>query len=224
MNLSIVFYLTIDYPNQHTFFEAVDYLVSKGVATIEIGLPSKNPYMDGQVIADSHAHVLKHGFSKERYIKVMTELNQRYPNINRIVMTYKDVVDEFNLLQESDMYEGIIVPDLLVESHGKAIQLYHDQLTDEQIKFRLEHNQVFAYVMSAYASTGMIIKEKTFHSTINRIRKISDIPINVGFGIKSKDDVVEVNHLGVGAIIGSELLRKIHDMQEFKDYIDMLFE
>ncbi len=220
MSSDLVFYLLIDYPTPKVFFETVDELVRRGVDTIEFGIPSPNPFLDGPTIAQSHAFVLSQGFCKARYIQVMDELKVRYPYLRRIVMAYGDAIEEYALLEEPSRYEGLILPDLVIEDHPKTIQLFHEKLNDDEIEHRLKHCDVFAYVMSSLGQTGSVDRGREYPSTIARIRRSSEIEINVGFGLRSKTDIDEVHSHQVGAIIGSELTKKIIDRETLLAYLD----
>lgn len=220
MSSNLVFYLLIDYPTPNVFFETVDDLVQRGIDTIEFGIPSLDPFLDGPTIAKSHEHVLSQGFSKARYIQVMDELKSRYPHLRRIVMAYSDAIQDYALLEEPSQYEGLILPDVVLENHPKTIQMFHEKLSDDEIKQRLRHCEVFAYVMSSLGQTGSVDRGKEYPSTIARIRRYSEIEINVGFGIKSKADIDEVHSFKVGAIIGSELTKKIVHRETLLAYLN----
>src|SRR5699024_4079767 len=109
---------------------------------------------------------------------------------------------------------AILCPDRFLEKHDKnidIIQIYHEEMDSKTIGKLLDNNDGFAYVLSGKGSTGGRGElSLNYKKTMKEIRKCSGIHIQVGFGIYEKEQIKKLVQSDVdGAIIGSEIIRKI---------------
>lgn len=222
----ITLYLTLGYPNKEEFFKHVDILVEEGVDILEIGIPVKNPCLDGKTIADTHSKVIGNGFNEGILVTYLLEIRNRYPNLPIAVMSYKEGIDKYSLLDKNNLYDVILCPDQFITTENdnvSLIQIYNEEMPEQTMRERLENNKGFAYVMSGVGITGGKGElPNAYINTIERIKSIADIPIQVGFGIYSPDQVKTVLHNGAdGVIIGSEIIRIINNNceDELRKYV-----
>lgn len=225
----ITLYLTLGYPTKEEFFKHVDILVKAGMDILEIGIPVENPSLDGKTIADTHHKAIENGFNEEMLVVSLKELREKYPMLPIAIMSYKKGIDQYNLLDKHELYDVILCPDEFITAENEdtsLIQIYNEEMSDENIRERLNNNKGFAYVMSGAGTTGGKGElPNAYTSTMKRIQKMVDIPIQIGFGIYSPDQVKTVIENGAdGAIIGSEIIRIVNqnDDDELREYVRSL--
>lgn len=218
-NKCITFYLVANYPCRDDFFRCLDILVNNGMDILELGIPVENPHLDGKTIAEALCIVLDNGFNERVLIELLIEIKERYPNLPLIIMTYGEGINQYNLLSKGEYYDAILCPDEYLTSnngHVDLIQIYNEEMGDITIRERIANNQGFAYVVSGLGITGCKgeLPDKYLY-TIKKIRRVSSIPIQIGFGIHSPEQVKTVLNNGAdGVIIGSEIIRKINEENE----------
>ncbi|MFB1050148.1 tryptophan synthase subunit alpha [Paraliobacillus sp. JSM ZJ581] len=224
----LALYLPCCYPNEDRFFEVLDIMESYKVDVLELGIPVADPHMDGTVIKDSHQQVLDQGFNQSYLNQILVTIKSKY-TFKVVLMTYKEGLDKYNLLSiDSELVDGILCvdQDITLENYPMPIQLYNETMTDQLLEKQLMNNRLFAYCMSGAGKTGSFDQVPTnYIQTIKRIRKYSNIPVFVGFGIKDEQDVASVYHNGAdGAIIGSYFVKilKNETMEQVASYIKRL--
>ncbi|GAA0180893.1 tryptophan synthase subunit alpha [Clostridium sediminicola] len=222
----LTLYMTLAYPSFSEFLKYLDILVENQVDILEIGIPVQNPYLDGKVISQTYNKVKVDGFDKIQCLNMLKEIRNRYPKLPIVIMSYYEGIVNNSLLENSDLYDALLCPDEFLNNSNKLIQIYNEDMTDKEIIDKLNYNSYFAYVMSSNSPTGSIGEIPTnYINTINRIRKYSDIPVQVGFGISTAKQAKEILCNGSdGIIIGSEIIRKINENNiiNFEAYIDEL--
>lgn len=215
----ITFYLMADYPNRDDFFRNLDILVSNGMDILELGIPIKNPHLDGKTIVHTHHTVLDNGFDETILVELLMQIKEKYPSLPLIIMTYHEGINKYDLLSKGEYYDVILCPDEYLTSTKvdvNLIQIYNEEMGDLTIRKRISNNQGFAYVVTGLGITGGKgeLPDK-YLSTMKKIRKVSSIPIQIGFGIHSEEQVKTVLNNGAdGVIIGSEIIRKINEDNE----------
>lgn len=216
----IVIFLTYLYPNRDDFFKILDLLDKSNIFGVEIGLPDKNAYLDGDTIKDINKKILKRGFSLEEFEKDLKYIYSKY-NFKTILMGYKSSIDKLNLNKLKNYYHGIIVVDK--NGYDKQIPLISKE-NSESINLEEYSNSLFAYVMSGSGKTGSFDKlPDEYIKCIENIKSRSNLECFVGFSIKNKEDVEQVIENGAdGAIIGSSFLKKTTNFEDLKEYVNNL--
>ncbi|MGX4670052.1 tryptophan synthase subunit alpha [Cerasibacillus sp. JNUCC 74] len=220
----LALYLPCCYPNEHQFFSILDIMEKYHVDVLELGIPVANAHMDGKIIQNSHKQVLQQGFNKVYLNKILQQIREKY-SFKIVLMTYKDGLDKYHLLDEEMDYDGLLCVDRMITLNDfpSPIQLYNENISNITLQEKLKNNRLFAYCMSGVGKTGSFDHVPTnYIETMQRIRKHSDLPIYVGFGIKERKDVAEVFKNGAdGAIIGSYFVNKVKTstLEEVAAYI-----
>ncbi|WP_032122609.1 tryptophan synthase subunit alpha [Clostridium amazonitimonense] len=210
---ALTVFLTAAYPNKERFFEIVDLMAKNSVDVLEIGIPVEDPFLDGETIAKTHEKALENGFNEKELKEILQTLREKYPELMIVIMTYKIGIEKYNLLSMQEYYDALLCPEeALTLENVNLINIYNEEMSLEEIKSRLKYNSAFAYVVSGVGKTGGTEKmpEKYKH-TMKVIRKISEIPIQIGFGVNKVEDATAVINSGAdGVIIGSEFIRKVN--------------
>lgn len=210
----IVFYIPLFYPNEAKFYKILKIFDRLKVDGVEIGLPAKNPYMDGGEISLAHEQILKLEYSPEYIQKTLYEIKQRFSFQVVLMGYYQDFLDYPTFLQEEkkEYFDAILCVDLPGNKDVFwNIPILNEQDRDEDIRKKIKNKVLFAYVMSSVGKTGRGVLKNNYIKTIQKIKEQKEIPCFVGFHIKTAEDVKAVLTNGAdGAIIGSELLKQIN--------------
>ncbi|MBF4693988.1 tryptophan synthase subunit alpha [Fusibacter ferrireducens] len=218
----ITFYMTADYPNRDRFVEVLDILVEQGMDVLELGIPVENPVLDGVLVRETHRKVLNQGFNGTTLSALLQLIRNRHVTLKVVVMSYEAGVKKYDLLKASSLYDALLCPDAFYSENGETtalVQMYNTQMSDQEIDLRLNNNSFFAYVMSYVGVTGSLSHEcdDDYGLLIEKLQQRTDIPIQVGFGIKTPSQVSTLFKRGAdGAIIGSELIKIIDENNDEK--------
>lgn len=223
---NFVFYMTICYPDRAKFFEIMELLEKEGVGYVEIGLPVSNPFLDGDVIRQSHIDTLEKGITQDDIVDILKEMRQRF-TFKIVLMTYEEGVKNYRLQEISrDLYDGYICVDQTYPADllKNQINILNHTMDHGEMTNALSNNKLFAYVVSGTGKTGTFQQLPTdYTKVIQKIKKISKVPAFVGFGIKNAFDVCEVlKHGADGAIIGTEFIRQFQNggLHALKSYME----
>jgi tryptophan synthase alpha chain len=224
----LAFYVPLHYPDRGRFFEILQLLDEEGAGYVEVGIPVSDPYMDGEIIRESNREILKQNLTGKDIAVSLKEIRSRF-HFKVVIMTYQEGVERFGLTDiPNELYDGFICvngdypPDML---HDPIYVLSQSKNNDE-LKQALEHNHLFAYVVSGEGKTGSFDKlPDQYIEVVKRVKTLTSIPAFVGFGIKSAADVKTVMKNGAdGAIIGTEFIRRYKQggFEALKSYIGEL--
>lgn len=213
-------YFTAGFPQLESTVSICLALEQAGVDLIEIGIPFSDPLADGPTIQASSQQALKHGMSLKILFEQLQNLPKNY-NVPIVLMGYLNVVMQFGIekflssCQENNI-SGVIIPDLplevFVENYRELFTKYNvaaiflcTPSTDVQrIKLIDSISQGFIYLVSANSTTGSsaldLSKTKDFLMRISKLKLKN--PCLVGFGIRSFEQINELNQINAPAIKG----------------------
>lgn len=220
-------YLTMGDPDIQTSARLLHAAQEAGASICELGFPFSDPVADGPTIQASMTWALEHGI-KVRQILDMVAENRSKLDIGLVAMVSYSIVhkigDEKFIKDAIDAgIDGFIIPDLAYEESAK---------TREMI---LKHGGILSFLIApttpadravqiAKASTGFIYLLARAGITgeqselppdltdrVKRIRKISELPITVGFGVSTDNHVRQVISVADAAIVGSAIVRRISE-------------
>lgn len=205
--------------------------LAKHTDIIELGIPFSDPIADGPTIQMASDRALKSNTTPETVREIIKKI-RKINGVPLVVMTYYNIVfkrgvDEFVKSFAAAGMDGIIVPDLPVEEgdellkatrrHGvDLILMAAPTTTPERLKLICKKSSGFLYLVSLLGVTGA--REKLSGSVgplISNVRKVSRVPIAVGFGISSPKHVAKIIKAGAnGAIVGSAFVNLIAKYQK----------
>ncbi|MBI5391209.1 tryptophan synthase subunit alpha [Candidatus Woesearchaeota archaeon] len=187
---------------------------------IELGIPYADPLADGPVFAEACANALEQGITPNDVFKLAEACMCPVVLTTYYNIIYQKGIAAFVARAKEAGVQGIIVPDLPFEESEQLhetckqnqlplIYLITSTTSRERMCCILLKASGFVYVTAYAGVTGSLKKQEQVQQTIAEIRKISSIPIMVGFGIRSREDVDEVVAAGAdGCIVGSEIRRQ----------------
>jgi len=205
--------------------------LAKHADIIELGIPFSDPIADGPTIQEADDRALASGTTPETVREIIEKIRST-SDVPLVVLTYYNIVfkrgvDEFVKSFADAGMDGIVVPDLPVEEAGELLKatkrhgvnlilLVAPTTTPERLKRICGASSGFLYLVSLLGVTGA--REKLSGSIgplIAGVRKVSRVPIAVGFGISKPEHVAKVIKCGAdGAIVGSAFVNLIAEHQE----------
>ncbi|TXK81400.1 tryptophan synthase subunit alpha [Paenibacillus sp. N3.4] len=218
-------FLTIGDPSLEASLELILEMERAGADLIELGVPYSDPLADGPVIQRSSERALQRKISIFDVIDVARQARNRGSKLPFILFTYYNPVLQigleriFKAMQDNEI-SGIIIPDLPMEEdkETKAIaEKYGIHLiplvaptSNERVKRIAAAAKGFVYCVSSLGVTG---ERAEFFGGIedflSTVREAANVPIVVGFGISTREQVERFEKLCDGVVVGSAIVRTI---------------
>ena len=224
----LIVFVTAGFPDMDATLEIVPALVAAGADAVELGVPFSDPLAEGPVIQESSFRALQNGTSLEDCLNAAETLRDKIPDTPLILMGYYNPIYTYGLVPFADRcqqsgVDGLIIVDLPgfeatpMTSECKArnismIPLLAPTSTDDSIKDACTGASGFVYCISVTGVTGARdqVSGRSFE-LLDRVKKCTDLPLAVGFGISNRTHVEEVGDNAEGAIVGSALIRVMLD-------------
>ena len=220
-------YVTGGYPDDDTCLELVRTLDRAGADVIELGIPFSDPLADGPTIQLSSKLALDHGATPKGVLNICARAKGQV-SAALVVMTYVNPVlqmgyTEFAQAAAEAGVSGVIIPDLPPEegrvwieaagAHGvDPIFLTAPTTPDERITMVSRASKGFLYYVSMTGVTGSELKiSPEMQGHLDRVRKASEIPVAVGFGISRPEQAAMLAPHIDGVVVGSALVKLMLD-------------
>lgn len=204
-----------------------------GADIIELGVPFSDPIADGPVIQRAADRAIRSGTSLRRIFEVVASL-RRTTTIPLVLMAYYNSVfalgeKEFCQQAVAAGVDGLIVPDMppeeagslqpAADEHGLAlIFLLAPTSPARRRTLVAKQSKGFLYYVSLTGITGATLTDMTnVRENVDTIRRVSQVPIAVGFGIATPEDAGQVAGFADGVIVGSAIVKRIEEYQHASD-------
>jgi tryptophan synthase alpha chain len=221
---AIIPYVTAGLPDMETTGKIIKALSDAGAAAIEIGIPFSDPMADGPVLQKASKAALDAGFKMDALLERLPEWASSI-STPLIVMSYINPLmhrglDETLKKLKASGIAGVIIPDEpsdaadlfnMTQSAGlDLIRLVAPTTALERKKEVVSQCSGFIYAVSVKGVTGArkALPEEV-KNQVREIRGMTDLPVCVGFGVSSKEQVDEILGFADGVIIGSYLMDMI---------------
>jgi len=223
----LIAYIMAGFPNQKATLSTVKGLIKGGADIIEIGFPFSDPLADGPIIQNASTVSLERGIKINNFFKLVKKI-RNLTDTPLILMTYTNVLyhmgyPKFITYAKKAGIDGVILPDMAIEEakdylkaakgNTDSIFLISPNTSKERIKKIIESTSGFLYLVAIYGTTGAKSKIKNY--SIKAIKNVKNqtkgkIPVGVGFGVSSPEDVKKYISAGADAVIvGSAFLKLI---------------
>jgi tryptophan synthase alpha chain len=220
-------YITAGDPDLETTEALILALDHAGADVIELGVPFSDPMADGPVIQRASERALKNPIGVIDILPVVERIRRKC-DVPIMLFTYFNPLMQFARenrgmrLRQSGL-DGVLITDLIPEEAANIVAEMHDARlntvflvaptsTDERIKLIAGLSTGFIYVLARTGVTG-IREEVTAvaRQLVTRVRRYSNLPVAVGFGISKPEHVQEVWSYADAAVVGSRLVLEIED-------------
>jgi tryptophan synthase alpha chain len=224
-------FITASDPNLKISLEILKGLPQAGADMIELGIPFSDPMADGPTIQASSLRALKSGGSLNRTLEMVAEFRKTDNTTPLVLMGYYNPiynygVEQFLTRAIEDGVDGLIIVDLPPEEddelcvpatkHGLPfIRLATPTSNDGRLPTILKNASGFLYYVSITGITGtQSIEIDSVKNAVAKLRSQSNLPIAVGFGIKTQQHVAKVIQVADAAIVGSAVVSVIEENLE----------
>ncbi len=217
-----VTFLTAGDPDLETATEIMMGLPGAGADLIEIGMPFSDPMADGPAIQASSLRALKGGMTLIKTLDVIRKFREQDNDTPVILMGYYNPiyiygVDKF-LADASGLVDGLIMVDLPPEEEEELclpalsagvnfIYLTAPTTHDKRLPRVLENASGFVYYVSITGITGTAAAAASdVGEQVGRIKRHTDLPVAVGFGIRTPQQAANIAKVADAAVVGSALV------------------
>jgi tryptophan synthase alpha chain len=223
---ALIGYLPTGFPDVATSISAMTTLVENGCDIIEVGVAYSDPGMDGPVIAAAAEVALRGGVRVRDALTAVEAISNA--GGRAVVMTYWNPVmrwgvDAFARDLASAGGLGLITPDLIPDEASEwiAASEEHDldriflvapSSTPERLASTVRASRGFVYAASTMGVTGARDAVSTAApELVSRVKAVSDIPVGVGLGVRSREQAAEIGAYADGVIVGSALVSALEN-------------
>ncbi len=217
-------YHAMGYPNRAQTLEIIRTLGDVGAELFEIGIPHSDPLADGPTIQTATYTALTQGTTVKDCLAMTRELRAAGMTQPFCAMTYYNPLFAYGVQRFVDDavsagIDGLIVPDLPPEEADElesacraaglaTIYLLAPTSTAARIRYVADHCTGFIYLVSVTGITGARTDlPSDLAEFVARVRRHTDLPLAVGFGIATADQAAAVAQIADGVIVGSALVK-----------------
>ena len=222
----LVAYLTAGDPDLPTTRNVALAAIDAGADVVELGVPFSDPLADGPVIQRASERALRHGTILGDVLAIAGDLRSARPKAGLVIFSYFNPILRFGLERfcaaaEEAGVDGVLVTDMIVEEAGEYLPHLEQHHLDpiflaaptspgERLQRIAAASKGFVYAISRTGITGtqqsLAVDAKEL---VSRLRRYTDLPIAVGFGISNAEHFAAVGEFADAAVIGSALVRII---------------
>jgi tryptophan synthase alpha chain len=222
----LVVYLTAGDPSLEVTGAIALEAIDAGADVIELGVPFSDPLADGPVIQRAMERALARGTRLKDVLASAAEIRAARPAAGLVIFSYLNPILRYGMHKFADEaaaagVDGVLVLDLIVEEAGEylaemervklaPIFLAAPTSPDERLEAIATHSKGFVYAISRVGITGTqqsLTAEAA--SLVARIRRWTQLPVAVGFGISNAEHVAQVAEFADAAAIGSAIVELI---------------
>ena len=218
-------HMVVGYPNLADSYRIVEAMVTAGVDLMELQIPFSEPIADGPIILQANQKALEQGIRVQTCLDFAARVARDF-EIPFLIMSYYNIllqygVERFVKCMALNNLSGAIVPDLppeegqeylqAMEQHGLCpILLFAPTTSAERLRYLASLAKGFIYCVARKGVTGSRTAfSEDLLAYLGRCRRVTDLPLALGFGIKEKADIDFIKGKAEIAVIGSEMLRII---------------
>jgi len=231
---ALIAYIMAGFPNEKATITTIRGLVKGGADIIELGFPFSDPLADGPVIQNASTKSLEKGTKITKFFSLVKKIRKE-TDIPLVLMTYTNILyhkgySKFISEAKKAGIDGFILPDMSVEeskeyltaakNNADTIFLISPNTNKTRVQKITKISSGFLYLVAVFGTTGVKTGIKKY--TLDAIKQVKKqtkgkIPIGVGFGISTPEDVKKYIKAGADAVIvGSAYLKLIEKTPQNK--------
>ncbi len=235
---ALIPYICSGDPSAEMTEKLVYTLEEAGADIIELGIPFSDPLADGPVIQEAGLRAFAGGYKVDDTFKIVENVRKK-SEIPLVIMVYYSTIFGYGKEKfienciKADV-DGLIIPDLPYEEYDEIKPLIDETniymiplvglTSGERIPMLVKEAKGFVYCVSSMGVTG---ERKEFDSRVEsfvrEVKKNTDTPACIGFGISTKEDIERFDDYADGCIVGSAIVRKIFesgcDLDKVKEFV-----
>ncbi|RZA26210.1 MAG: tryptophan synthase subunit alpha [Proteobacteria bacterium] len=232
-----VAYLTAGDPDLQKTVDYVEALAKGGADIIELGIPFSDPLADGPVNQRAAERALLKGVSLTKILEIIPAIREKAPDVPLVIFSYMNPIfamgfENFARQAEASGADAVLVVDLPPEEsleYRKILQkhkldtifLASPTSNEERLKIVDQSSSGFVYYVSRTGVTGAQTSlSTTLHKELKEVRRFSQLPIMVGFGISNAQQAKEAAADADGVIVGSAIVKIIEEGKEVEKRLE----
>jgi tryptophan synthase alpha chain len=227
---ALIPFITAGDPHPDHTLGLMNALVEGGADIIELGVPFSDPMADGPVIQLACERALAHGTSLKQILGIVKEFRRANARTPVVLMGYLNPVEHLGLAPFADAaaeagVDGVLIVDLAVEEAAEYSSVLKARGIDlifllaptspaERIQAVASQAGGYLYYVSVKGVTGSAnLDVGSVATKLDEIRRFTDLPLAVGFGIRDAESAARVGEVSDGVIVGSALVGEIEKHQ-----------
>ena len=204
----------------------LDALVAGGADVIELGMPFTDPMADGPAIQAANIRSLESGTTTASILQIAKNFRYRHPDVPLVLMGYANPMlrrgaDWFAAAARDAGVDGVICVDVPPEEDdalGPAlrsagidlVRLATPTTDDARLPTVLEGASGFVYYVSVAGITGLQqAAQASIEEFVARLKRATDLPIAVGFGVRTPDQAKAIARVADGVVVGSAIVELV---------------
>lgn len=236
---AFVAYIMAGDPDLETSLEIMKGLPDAGVDIIELGMPFTDPMADGSTIQLAGQRALDGGQDLEKTFQMVRKFRELDQDTPIVLMGYYNPiyargVDTFLKEAEEVGIDGLIVVDLPPEEDDELcipaqkaglnfIRLATPTTDDKRLPKVLQNTSGFVYYVSITGITGAAAAQAVdVGPEVARIKSQTDLPIIVGFGIRTPETAEAIAGVANGVVVGSAIVKMIEEKRPVSEILDFV--
>ncbi|WP_374942248.1 tryptophan synthase subunit alpha [Sphingomonas sp.] len=220
---ALVAFVTAGDPTPAATPAILDALVAGGADVIELGMPFTDPMADGPAIQAANIRSLAAGTRTADILRIAKGFHARHPDVPLVLMGYANPMlrrgpEWFAAAAAEAGVDGVICVDLPPEeddalgpalrAHGIApIRLATPTTDTTRLPAVLDGASGFVYYVSVAGITGLQqAQQASIDTAVARLKAATDLPVAVGFGIRTPEQAAAVARVADGVVVGSAIV------------------
>ena len=229
---AFITYTTAGLPDMETTKKIMFAQQEAGIDVMELGIPFSDPVADGPVIQAASYEAIQKGATLTKIFTLMKEIRKEGLTTPVVFMMYYNTilyygVEAFAKKCAETGVDGLIIPDLPKEEQFELAEaLEHTEnapiliqlvapVSADRIPMILENARGYVYCVSSMGVTGQAAHfHKNVRNYLENVKSVSKIPVMMGFGIRTAEDVAGLKDTIDGCIVGTHFI----ELMEENDY------
>jgi tryptophan synthase alpha chain len=226
---AFIAYICAGHPDYETSLKVLKSMPDSGVDVIELGVPFLDPAGDGPIIENAAKRAVQGGMTLRKTLEMAQEFRKNNEETPLILMSYYNPILKYGLNKifsdaAKSGVDGFLIVDLPLEEEKEIlseikkskldlIQLIAPTTNPKRAKEISKNAGGFLYLVSMLGITGTKSADISENKkNLQNLRKVSNLPIAIGFGIKTPEMAQEFSRIGAdGIVIGSAIVKEIDE-------------
>ena len=222
----------------------LDALVAGGADVIELGMPFTDPMADGPAIQEANIRSLSAGTTTADIFAMATNFRTRHPDVPLVLMGYANPItirggDWFAAECTKAGVDGVICVDIPPEEDPELGPALRDAGVDlirlatptsdaKRLPTILDGSSGFVYYVSVAGITGkQQAAQASIEDAVARLKAATDLPIVVGFGVRTPEQAAAIARVADGVVVGSALVELVAEhgadaARQLREYVSAL--
>lgn len=223
---ALVAFVTAGDPSPQATPAILDALVAGGADVIELGIPFTDPMADGPAIQSANIRSLAAGTTTADILRIATDFRARHPDVPLVLMGYANPMlrrgpEWFASVARDAGVDGVICVDLPPEEDDALgpelraagiapIRLATPTTDAARLPQVLEGASGFVYYVSVAGITGLQqAAQSSIEAAVARLKASTDLPIAVGFGVRTPEQAAAIARVADGVVVGSAIVELV---------------